>query len=141
MSLKIKKITPDAKLPFKATEFSAGYDLFSNEDIIIEPSERALICTDLQISIPNDHYGRIAPRSSLAVKYSIDIGAGVIDSDYTGHLKILLINNGKEAFIVNKHHRIAQLIIEKISRPEIIEVDDLSSTERGDKGFGSTGNK
>lgn len=138
MSLEVR-LNDGAKPPLRGSEHAAGYDLFSNEDKIIEPGDRALVCTGIQVSIPEQHYGRIAPRSGLACKFGIDVGAGVVDSDYRGKVKVLLINNGKEPFIVNKHERIAQLILEKISNLPLTIVKDLNATERGDGGFGSTG--
>ena len=91
------------------------------------------------MAIPHGNYGRIAPRSGLAVKKMIDVGAGVIDSDYRGEVKVLLFNFGAEDFKVCKGDRIAQLIIEKYTITSIQEVENLSSTERGEAGFGSTG--
>lgn len=138
MDLEVK-LNDGALPPKKGSEFAAGYDLYSNEEKIIEQGDRSLICTGLQIAVPKGHYGRVAPRSGLACKFGIDIGAGVIDCDYRGKVKVLLINNGKEAFIVNKHERIAQLIIEKISNPQLVIVEKLSSTKRDEGGFGSSG--
>jgi dUTP pyrophosphatase len=140
MNLEVK-LNNGALPPKRGSEFAAGYDLFSNESKIIEPGDRALVCTGLQISFPEGHYARIASRSGLACKFGIDVGAGVVDFDYKGLVKVLLINNGKEPFIVNKHERIAQLVLEKISHPEIVVVDNLNATKRGDGGFGSTGSK
>lgn len=98
------------------------------------------ICkTDLQISIPEGCYGRVAPRSGLAAKNFIDVGAGVVDADYRGNLCVILFNFGKEDFIVRRGDRIAQLICEKISYPELEEVESLDETTRGEGGFGSTG--
>jgi len=89
--------------------------------------------------IPSGHYGRIAPRSGLAYKSMIDIGAGVIDSDYRGEVKVLMINSSNVEFQVTKGMRIAQLILERASTPDIIEVGSLDETERSNGGFGSTG--
>ncbi len=91
------------------------------------------------MQIPIGNYGRIAPRSGLAAKNFIDVGAGVIDSDYRGEVKVLLFNFSEEEFKVNVGDRIAQLIVEKYTRTEIEEVQDLSESERGAGGFGSTG--
>ena len=97
--------------------------------------------TDIRIKLPTGTYGRIAPRSGLAIKFQIDIGAGVIDEDYRGNVGVILINHSDDDFPVKKGDRIAQLICEKIIYPEIKVVEQVDSTKRGNKGFGSTDNK
>lgn len=97
--LKVKKLSENAILPVRASSKAAGYDLFSAEDKVIEPLGKALIKTDISIAIPPKHYGRIAPRSSLAWKNHIDVGAGVIDEDYRGPVGIVLFNHSKEEFV------------------------------------------
>lgn len=140
-----KKLNVNAKLPEYGSNFSAGMDLYSSNDtlIYIEPGERKLIPTGLSMSWSNmNYYMRIAPRSGLSVKNSIDIGAGVIDFDYRGEIKIVLINNGKNNFVVEKHMKIAQMIPTYTIHQGLIkisEVEELSETERGFGGFGSTG--
>lgn len=136
--LKVKKLSPEANIPTRGSKGSAGYDLYSNEDYSFSPRERKLISTGISISVQPDCYGRIAPRSGLSVQ-GFDVGAGVVDSDFTGHIKVLLINNSKNTQSIKKGDRIAQLILEKIYTPEIETVDELCSTERGENGFGSTG--
>ena len=137
--LEVKKLSKDAMLPTRASEGAAGYDLFSAEDCTIHAGMRRIVKTDLSVAIPKNHYGRIAPRSGLSWKKSIDIGAGVIDFDYRGPVGMLLVNNSTEHFDVKKGDRVAQLLLERVSVPEVLEVDDLDDTERGQKGFGSTG--
>uniref|UniRef100_A0A2K6AS87 Deoxyuridine 5'-triphosphate nucleotidohydrolase n=1 Tax=Macaca nemestrina TaxID=9545 RepID=A0A2K6AS87_MACNE len=117
----------------------AGYDLYSAYDYTIPPMEKALVKTDIQIALPSGCYGRVAPRSGLAAKHFIDVGAGVINEDYRGNVGVVLFNFGKEKFEVKKGDRIAQLICERIFYPEIEEVQALDDTERGSGGFGSTG--
>lgn len=95
--------------------------------------------TDIQIEVPEGHYGRVAPRSGLAWKNSIDVGAGVIDEDYRGNVGVILFNFSDVNFEIKKGDRIAQLICERISYPTVVEVDTLSETARGEGGFGSTG--
>ena len=95
--------------------------------------------TDIQIAIPDGCYGRIAPRSGLAVNYFIDVGAGVIDGDFRGNIAVLLFNFGKEDYHVVKHDRISQLILERIFMPLVQECDCLDKTIRNNYGFGSTG--
>ena len=131
-------LTSNGKLPQKSTSGAAGYNLHSAEDKDIPPQTRELISTDIAITVPNGTYERIAPRSGLAVK-SIDIGAGVIDKDYTGNVKTLLINNSKDTFQVKKGDRIAQLILESIKMPDTIVKQNIEPTNRGSKDFGSTG--
>ena len=91
------------------------------------------------VKVPEGTYGRIAPRSGLAVKHGIQVGAGVIDSDYTGELKVVLFNHNNKKYNIKPGFRIAQLILEQCVTPEVVEVDDLDTTDRGNNGFGSTG--
>lgn len=140
MSLKIK-LVDGAKVPVRGSKGAAGYDLYSNEEVEIESGKRKLVDTGIILDFPEGHYARIAPRSGWAVKQSIDIGAGVVDFDYKGKIKVLLINNGSGTFKAERHVRIAQLILEKISTPEIEIIEEIEGTERGAGGFGSTGNK
>lgn len=100
---------------------------------------KAVVQTDLAVAIPPGHYGRVAPRSGLAAKLFIDVGAGVIDCDYRGPLGVVLFNHGADDFHIKPGDRIAQLILEQISNPPVVEVDDLDATDRGAGGFGSTG--
>ena len=106
--------------------------------IAIHPGERRLVDTNIQAKIPDGYYGRIAPRSGLAYKDGIDVLAGVIDSDYRGELKVILLNTGNVTKTFQTGDRIAQLILEKAARPNIEVVDNLDETERGAGGFGST---
>ena len=136
--VQVKLLSSHAKLPIRATTGSAGYDLISPEAISIPSHSRKLIDTKIALALPNGTYGRIAPRSGLSMK-AIDIGAGVIDSDYRGSVKALLINNGNIPFQVAKGDRMAQSIIEKISTGNLVQKTELLDTERSKKGFGSTG--
>lgn len=136
--LYIQLESEDVRAPARMTGGAAGYDLCSYEEISIEPGKRALVSTGLRIRVPPDTYGRVAPRSGLAVK-GIDVGAGVIDADYNGLVKVLLINNSSNAFHVSKFDRIAQLLLETIKTPDVAIVKSLEQTERGENGFGSTG--
>jgi len=141
MSLKIIKITPDSKLPVRSTPGAAGYDLHSSDGHVILPGHRAVVNTGIKIQLPAGVYGRIAPRSGLAVKHGIQVGAGVIDSDYRGEVKIVLFNHDKHsAFIIKPGFRVAQLILERCECPDVVEVADFDNdTDRGTDGFGSTG--
>ena len=109
-------------------------------DYIIPGMGKIIAKTDISIQVPHGTYGRVAPRSGLAAKNHIDIGAGVVDQDYTGNIGVVMFNHAQEDFEVKKGDRIAQFICEKIEYPELEEVASLNSTERGEGGFGSTGN-
>ncbi|XP_071695289.1 deoxyuridine 5'-triphosphate nucleotidohydrolase-like [Rutidosis leptorrhynchoides] len=137
--LKVKKLSENAVLPSRGSSLAAGYDLSSAIETKVPARGKALVPTDLSIAIPEGTYARVAPRSGLAWKHSIDVGAGVIDADYRGPVGVILFNHSDVDFEVKVGDRIAQLILEKIITPEIIEVDDLDSTVRGSGGFGSTG--
>ena len=100
---------------------------------------KVLVSTDLSIATPEDTYGRIAPRSGLAAKHFIDTGAGVIDADYRGEVKVLLFNHSEKDFEIKVGDRIAQLVLERIYTPEVMEVENLEESVRGAGGFGSTG--
>ncbi|XP_003471906.1 deoxyuridine 5'-triphosphate nucleotidohydrolase, mitochondrial isoform X2 [Cavia porcellus] len=139
LRLRFVRLSEHATAPTRGSARAAGYDLYSAYDYTIPSMEKALVKTDIQIGLPSGCYGRVAPRSGLATKYFIDVGAGVIDEDYRGNVGVVLFNFGKEKFEVKKGDRIAQLICERIYYPEIEEVEGLDSTERGSGGFGSTG--
>ena len=141
MIVQCKLLVCEAKIPTRATDGSAGYDLSSIENVLIDVGSRRLISTGITMKIPKDSYGRIAPRSGLSLHYCLDIGAGVIDSDYTGEIKVLLINNGSSPFQVTCGDRIAQIIFERIYLPEMRSVTSIDETERSSNGFGSTGLK
>lgn len=137
--LRFAKLSEHAFAPVRGSARSAGYDLRSAYDIVVPARGKAVVKTDIQIQVPVGSYGRVAPRSGLAVKNFIDVGAGVIDEDYRGNLGVVLFNHSDQEFNVKKGDRIAQLICEQIFYPEIIEEKSLDETERGAAGFGSTG--
>ncbi|XP_053615702.1 deoxyuridine 5'-triphosphate nucleotidohydrolase [Plodia interpunctella] len=138
-TLKFARITEHAFTPRKGSDKAAGLDMKSAYDAVVPARGKALIKTDLQIELPPNCYGRVAPRSGLALKNSIDVGAGVIDEDYRGNIGVVLFNHSDEDFQVKKGDRIAQLICERIYYPEVEEVKTLNETKRGENGFGSTG--
>ena len=158
--LEVKRLFDDADLPRKGSDRAAGYDLRAHsyafiEDgkvgetvmldvdgdsvLVIPANSRCLVKTGVAVAVPEGCYGRVAPRSGLALKKGIDIGAGVIDEDYRGEVGVILFNINSEPFEVKKGDRIAQFICERIVCPELEEVDELDDTERGAEGFGSTG--
>jgi dUTP pyrophosphatase len=140
--LYIKILDENAREPKRANSMDAGYDISSCIDTTIPSKSRAIIPSGISICIPEGTYGRIAPRSGLAANSGIDVLAGVVDRSYTGEVKVILYNTSDSNFRVNIGDRIAQLILEKISTPEIEIVKELPSLDnntRGDCGFGSTG--
>ena len=137
--LKVQRLNNNAALPKRSTEGAAGYDLCAAHDCTIPAGGKGLVKTGLSISFPVGLYARIAPRSGLALKKFIDVGAGVVDSDYRGDVGVVLFNHGDQEFQVKMGDRIAQLILEKIDTPPVEEVQGHDSTVRGTGGFGSTG--
>ena len=137
--LRFQRIDPRAVLPTRGSSSSAGLDIYSIEDITIEPRQRTLARTGLAVAVPEGFYGRVAPRSGLAVKNGLDVLAGVIDSDYRGEVCCALLNTGDETVRLPQGSRLCQLIIEQIIRPTPEWADDLEETARGAGGFGSTG--
>lgn len=138
-TLKVKLLSEHATVPKRQTDGSAGYDLHASEKTDVFPQSKAMVSTGIAVQIPTGHYGRIAPRSSIAWKKYVDVGGGVIDQDYRGEVQVLLYNHSGSIFHIKSGDRIAQLIIEKISYPEVEVVESLDDTERGSGGFGSTG--
>ena len=137
--LNFKKLDPRAVLPKRGSSMSAGLDIYSIEDLTIQPRERNLARTGLAVAIPEGYYGRIAPRSGLAAKNGLDVLAGVIDADYRGEIGCLLYNTSDETIHLPAQSKICQLILEKIITPAAVWEDDISTTQRGSGGFGSTG--
>lgn len=139
-TLKVKKFSEDAVLPKKGRLGDAGFDISSVEDIIIPPNSWKLVNTGIGITVPIGTYGRLAPRSGVSTK-GIMINAGVIDYNYTGIIKCLMMNlSPDKEYQVKKGDRICQLILEKIvNECNICEVDTLEETDRGANGFGSSG--
>lgn len=133
------RLCRDAVPPRRASPGAAGYDLCSTNYVVVRARDKALVPTGLRLQIPSGHYGRIAPRSGLAVTSGLDVGAGVIDADYRGEVMVLLFNHGNVDYLVSPGQRVCQLILEKISTPEVLEVASLDETDRGASGFGSTG--
>ena len=140
MELLVKKLVEGAQLPVRSSDGAIGYDLHSVNGYVILPGRRAIVSTGISVKLPPGVYGRVAPRSGLAVKNGIDVGAGVIDPDYTGELKVVLFNHDQNPFVIKPGYRIAQLILERCEVPPVLEVLDLGETGRGQSGFGSSGN-
>lgn len=137
--LQVKFLSENATMPTKGSPLSAGFDLSSAVDTVIKANSRGIVKTDLSIACPPGTYARIAPRSGLAVKKGIDVGAGVVDADYRGPVGVVLFNFGEDDFVVQKGDRVAQLILEQVLMVPAVKVEELDDTERGAAGFGSTG--
>lgn len=139
ISVYIKKLEESATIPTRATDMDAGYDLYSIKDGIVPAGSRKVVNTGIAIAIPPPYYGRIAPRSGLAVKRGIDVLAGVIDAGYRGEVGVVLQNLSDEDFPYKKGDRVGQLILEQCNTIEWVELDELEDSQRSDGGFGSTG--
>jgi len=141
MKIKVRKLSPDAKLPTYAIPGDAGMDLFSAEDVIIKKGERHPVSTGISIELPEGFVSLVWDKSGIAAKHGITKMAGVIEWTYRGEYKILLLNTSDKDFEIKKGDKIAQLLIQPIITAEIEEVQELSETKRGINGFGSTGKK
>ncbi len=144
MEIKVKKLNENAKLPYRATEGSAGADLFAclDEDAVLGPGERKLIPTGIAIAVPDSGCGAfVFPRSSVSSRYGVSLAncVGVVDSDYRGEIKVPLINHSDIPYTVKDGDRIAQMVIMPVVLPLYTESDTLDETARGEGGFGSTG--
>ena len=139
MTIKIKKVDSEAKLPNYAHPGDAGMDFFSNEEVFLKPGERRLISTGISMAIPEGYVGLMWDKSGIASKFGIKSMAGVIDAGYRGEVKILLHNLSKYDFQIEKGMKIAQMLIQPVEQKQLIEVDSLEETERNEGGFGSTG--
>ena len=128
-------------LPRYATDYAAGLDNTSAEDLTLHPGERHAVATGFAIEIPHGYEVQVRPRSGLAIKHGITClnTPGTIDSDYRGEIKVILINLGQEPFEIRRGERIAQMIPAPVLRADFVEAHELSETERGSGGFGSTG--
>lgn len=137
------KIVTENFTPKYATEGSAGFDLFCNneEPVVVQPNEVAKISTGIKVSIPKGYFGAIYPRSSAGIKHRISLAntVGIIDSDYRGDIQIFFVNNGDKAHTIHKGDRLAQMIIQPYVQVEFDLVDSLDKTDRGAGGIGSTG--
>ncbi|MVX66246.1 dUTP diphosphatase [Clostridium chromiireducens] len=142
-TLKIKKIDDKAILPSYAHEGDAGLDLYAVKELILNPGERGLIHTGIQIELPKNTEAQIRPRSGLALKNGITTlnSPGTIDEGYRGEIGVIIINHGNEVFKVEQGMKIAQMVIKPVFKVDIIETYELSDTERSERGFGSSGTR
>jgi len=137
-SVRVKKLSAEARVPTKGSAKVTGHDLYTNEGTDVPARGQAIIGTGIAIGLPHNTYGRIVPRSSLAGKHRLMTNAGCIDSGCRGEVKVVLDNLGDQPYRVEKGNRIAQLMIEEIDKRELQEVPQLDYTKRGDQGFVSS---
>ena len=130
------KMSSKAVIPTRATEHSVGLDFYSPSDYIMPPCSHLQIPTKIKVKIPLGHYGRLASKSGLSMIHQVHVGAGIIDPDCNGEVKILLINAVKCYHYIKKGDHIAQLILEKVSLPILKRADELPPTKRGEHGCG-----
>ena len=141
IELPIVRLREDAVVPVRAYEGDAGLDLSACERVELAPGERALVGTGLAVAIPEGYAGFVQPRSGLAAKNGVTIvnTPGLVDSGYRGELKVILLNtDARDTFVVEPGMRIAQLVVLEIPEVDPVEVDELPSSERGVRGFGSS---
>lgn len=141
MQLQIKRLVPDAQLPTRAHTTDAGFDLYSPIGVNISVGATVTIPTKLAISLPENTVGLIYPRSSLGTRHGIVLAntVGVIDSGYRGEIMLVVTNHGDSPYTIHSGDRIAQMIVTPYIAPDVVEVDELGTTDRGGGGFGSTG--
>lgn len=139
MNIRVKKLHPDAIVPVFAHPGDAGMDLYSVEDRVLAPGERRSVPTGIAIALPDGYVSLVWDKSGVSHKFGVKTLGGVLDSGYRGEYLVGLINLGQEDFVIKKGQKIAQLLIQKVERPDIAVVDELDETSRGTGGFGSTG--
>jgi dUTP pyrophosphatase len=137
----VKRLSPDAKIPKAAKAGDVAFDLYSTIDYELRPGERFAVPTGIAVAIPPGYEGQVQPRSGLALKEGVTVlnTPGTVDSGYRGEVKTIMMNHNGNPFKITKGMRISQLAIRPVPEVEFIEVDELSDTERGEDGFGSTG--
>ena len=143
MRIEVKRLDPDLPLPARAHQEDAGIDLLAAADITLAPGERAAIPTGIAIAVPDGYAGFVQPRSGRALKEGLGIvnSPGLIDPGYRGEIKVVVVNHDRDGKIeVKRGQKIAQLVVQQVAPIELVEVDELTDSERGAKGFGSSGN-
>jgi dUTP pyrophosphatase len=142
VQLRVQRLDPAARLPVRAHDDDAGYDLHALEPVTLAPGARAMVRTGIAIELPAGHAGLVLPRSGLAARHGVALvnAPGLIDAGYRGELRVLLLNTDRElAFEVAPGDRIAQLVVVAVAAPEVVEADALAASARGEGGFGSSG--
>jgi dUTP pyrophosphatase len=139
MKMQVKLLHPDAKVPVYAHETDAGMDLFSLETRTIAPRERVQVKTGIAVAIPDGYVGLIWDKSGLSHKHGLKVLGGVVDAAYRGEILVGLVNLGDISHTIKKGDKITQMLVQKVEHPELVVVDSLDLTVRGEGGFGSTG--
>jgi dUTP pyrophosphatase len=139
MQLKIKKLHPDAKIPSYAHPGDAGMDLYALERMEIAPGQRVQIRTGIATEFPTGYVGLFWDKSGLSHKHGLKTLGGVLDAGYRGELMVGMVNLSSETYILEKHHKVCQMLLQPVIFPEVIEADELSDSARGQGGFGSSG--
>lgn len=141
--LLVKRLHPEATLPQRMTAGAAGMDLASVDRLTIPPGEHGTVSTGLAVALPNGWEGQVRPRSGLAARKGLTVlnTPGTVDADYRGEVRVILQNHGQNAVIIRPGDRIAQLVVVPVPPVQVEEVDELPDTDRGDAGFGSTGER
>lgn len=140
--IKVKRLSASATLPMRATAGAAAYDLYSNQAVVIEPGKIVKLKLGVAIEVPSSFFVYVRPRSGLASNQGGDLcSSGIVDSDYRGEVHMPLINHGQEPIEIKVGDRVGQMVVLPVPYTEIVECDELSSTERGAGGFGSTGTR
>lgn len=139
MILRVKKVHPEAKLPIYAHPGDVGMDLCTVEEVVVPAGKSARLKSGISVEIPEGYAGLCWDKSGLSMNHRIKVLAGVIDAGFRGEIVMSVINLGQEAYFFKKGDKVMQMLIQKVEVPEIVEVRELSETQRGEKGFGSTG--
>ena len=141
MKIPVQRLDPALPLPMRAHPGDAGLDLLAREDAALQPGERTLMPTGIAVAIPEGFVGLVSPRSGLAIREGLSVvnGPGVVDSGYRGELKVVLINLGHDVISIKRGERIAQIVVAPVLAADLVEVEELPPSRRGEDGFGSTG--
>ena len=139
MNIRIKKLDPRATTPAYVHPGDAGMDLFALEDTVLAPGELKAVKTGISMEIPDGHVGLIWDKSGIAIKEGLKVMGGVVDSGYRGEIMVGMVNLSKKEYRFEAGHKVAQMLIQKVEHPEIVEASELTETKRGAGGFGSTG--
>jgi len=138
VELKVQRIHEDAKLPLYHHKGDAGLDIFSSADCVLQAGEVKPVPTGIRVAVPEGYVGLVWDKSGISLR-GVHRLAGVIDSGYRGEVRVVMVNLGKEPFVIEKGMKIAQLLVQPITEVKVIEAEELESTSRGEEGFGSTG--
>lgn len=142
MKIKVQRVDPELPLPAHAHPGDAGLDLYAAEDVSLDPRARSAVSTGIALAIPKGYAGFVLPRSGRALHEALGVvnSPGLIDSGYRGEVKVILINHGRRHSIrITRGEKIAQLVIQKVAEVELVEVEELPASDRGEGGFGSSG--